>query len=125
MTAAASAPSRPNFAASPGIPKDDDGVVFAAPWEAKAFALVIDLQQRGGFHWQEWVTALSSEIAADAADTPYYELWLAAAEKLIQSKGLVTSQALASTQIALRAAQSADDHDPDHDHDHDHDHGAH
>ena len=85
---------QPDFSATPGIPKNDDGVVFAAPWEAKAFALVIQLHQEGRFAWQEWVDALSAEIAADATrdpHTPYYELWLAAAEKLVSGKGLVAA----------------------------------
>ena len=114
---------QPDFSATPGIPKDEDGVVFAAPWEAKAFALVIQLHQEGRFEWQEWVDALSGEIAVDSTrhpHTPYYELWLAAAEKLVSAKGLVAAGALQETRSALGAAQS--DHDHDHDHDHHHHH---
>jgi len=126
MSAGASCPTQPDLAAVPGIPKDEDGVVFAAPWEAKAFALVVHLHQQGRFEWQEWVDALSGEIAADRErmpHTPYYELWLAAAEKLMQGKHLVAPDALAAAREALRAGQGgAHDHDHDHDHDHAHDH---
>ena len=118
---------QPDFSAPPGIPKDEDGVVFAAPWEAKAFALVIQLHQEGRFEWQEWVDALSGEIAADSSrhpHTPYYELWLAAAEKLTSGKGLVSEQGLQATRTALLNAQHQHD-DHDHDHDHDHGHGHH
>ena len=113
------------------MPRDDDGVVFAAPWEAKAFALVVHLHQRGAFAWQDWVNSLSSEIAADRArpiETPYYELWLSAAEKLMTQQGLVEGGALGALRDSLRSAQTGTghhhhDHGDGHDHDHDHGHG--
>ncbi len=121
MSTAQACATQPDIAAVPGIPKDADGVVFAAPWEAKAFALIIQLHQEGRFAWQEWVDALSGEIAADASSlphTPYYELWLAAAEKLVSAKALVTTETLAATRQALHDAQAAHTHDHDHDHHH-------
>ena len=122
--------SAADFAATPGIPRDGDGVVFAAPWEAKAFALVVHLYQQGRFTWQEWVDVFSGEIAADrtrSPATPYYELWLGAAEKLLATKAMVNADALAAARTALRDAQSAQahDHDHHHDHHHHHDHGHH
>ena len=128
MEAANACGSAADFAATPGIPRDNDGVVFAAPWEAKAFALVVHLFQQGQFTWQEWVDVFSGEIAADRARvpaTPYYELWLAAAEKLVASKAMVSEAAMAATRMALREAQSGHDHahdDHHHHHHHDHDH---
>lgn len=127
MSPANARPALPNLGAVPGLPKDEEGVVFAAPWEAKAFALVVHLYQQGRFEWQEWVDALSGEVAADRERTPhrpYYELWLSAAEKLIDGKGLVPATSLATARDALLAAQqSAAHHDHDHDHHHhDHDH---
>ncbi len=118
MMSAESTAALPNFAAVPGLPHDDDGVVFAAPWEAKAFALVVHLHQRGSFAWSDWVQALASEIAADrarAAATPYYLLWLSAAEQLVAARGLVTESQLAVAREALQVAQ-AEQHDHDHDH---------
>jgi nitrile hydratase accessory protein len=126
VSAEASCPALPDFGVVPGLPRDEEGAVFAAPWEAKAFALVVHLHQQGRFAWQEWVDALSGEIAADrerVPHTPYYELWLAAAEKLMAGKGLVEGSALSAARAALRATQVHDhDHPHDHDHDHDHDH---
>jgi nitrile hydratase accessory protein len=118
-------PPTPNYALLPGLPQDDDNVVFAAPWEAKAFALVVNLHQRGYFEWTAWVKALSAEIARDAqagAGTPYYLLWLAAAEQLFASLGLVEAESLRSACAALRDAQQAAQHDHPHSHDHHHDH---
>jgi nitrile hydratase accessory protein len=121
-------PTLPDFSGVPGLPRDEEGVVFAAPWEAKAFALVVHLHQRGAFAWQDWVSALSSEIAADRArpvETPYYELWLSAAEKLMTQQGLVENGSLGALRDALRSAQSDTAHGHHHDHgdDHDHAHG--
>lgn len=116
-----------DLSAVPGIPRDAGGAVFAAPWEAKAFALVVYLHQRGAFEWPEWVECLSREIAADrdrGACTPYYELWLTAAEALMTKKGIVGGDALAAACGALRTSPADPHHDHDHDHhrDHDHDH---
>jgi hypothetical protein len=36
------------------IPRDRDGPVFRAPWEAQAFAMAVTLHERGVFTWQEW-----------------------------------------------------------------------
>jgi len=121
-------PTMPDFAGVPGLPRDDEGVVFAAPWEAKAFALVVHLHQRGAFAWQDWVNSLSAEIAADRTrpvETPYYELWLSAAEKLMTQQGLVEDLTLAALRDSLRSAQSGAGHNHDHGHDHDHAHPHH
>jgi hypothetical protein len=48
----------------PPIPQDGDGPVFREPWEAQAFALVLELFDKGHFTWSEWVRTLSAEIAA-------------------------------------------------------------
>lgn len=84
-----------------GIPRDSEGPVFRAPWEAQAFGLTLALHARGVFSWQEWTEALSAEIrAATSAHGPddgsrYYQCWLAALEKLVVSKGEVAPDDLA------------------------------
>ena len=35
------------FADLPPLPRDDDGPVFAEPWQAQAFAMVVDLTGAG------------------------------------------------------------------------------
>jgi nitrile hydratase accessory protein len=72
--------------------------VFRAPWEAQAFGMTLALYERGLFTWKEWAERLSREIAAAGDDddgTRYYELWLAALEKLVAEKGLVLDDELA------------------------------
>ena len=68
-----------------------DAPLFAAPWQAEAFALVVALHERGVFSWGEWAQALSAEVkrpdaASDGSD--YYARWLAALEALLAAKGI-------------------------------------
>ena len=52
---------------SPGLPAltNADGEaepVFAEPWQAQAFAMTLQLHQRGLFSWPEWAAALAAQI---------------------------------------------------------------
>ena len=88
-------------AAVPSIPRDADGPVFRAPWEAHAFAMALALHDKGVFAWSEWAAALGEEIKkAQAAGDPdtgdtYYRHWLATLERIVAEKGVTTAQALA------------------------------
>jgi nitrile hydratase accessory protein len=73
--------------------------IFAAPWEAQAFAMTVSLAERGLFSWTEWAAALAAEIS-HAPDSAYYEQWLAALEALIAAKGIATNEELARYQRA-------------------------
>ena len=103
-------PALPNM---PPIPQDADGPVFAAPWQAQAFALVLELYERRHFTWAEWVETLSAEIAAaqqagdpDLGDT-YYLHWLAALDKIVAAKGLTSLDELTRRKAAWARADQA------------------
>ena len=89
-----------DLGALPALPRDEEGPVFKAPWEAQAFAMTLTLHTRGVFTWREWADALAVELAAAAArgepddGSHYYEHWLAALEKLAAGKKLVAEQEL-------------------------------
>jgi nitrile hydratase accessory protein len=78
----------------PSLPRDEDGPVFAEPWQAQAFALAVRLSEQGHFTWKEWAAALASELrsAAERGEpddgSRYYEHWLAALERLVTAKAL-------------------------------------
>ncbi|UGA46872.1 nitrile hydratase accessory protein [Bradyrhizobium quebecense] len=82
------------------IPRDQDGPVFRAPWEAQAFAMALTLHDRGVFTWPEWAAALADQIKrAQAAGDPdtgetYYQHWLATLEHLVATKGVTTPETL-------------------------------
>jgi nitrile hydratase accessory protein len=75
--------------------------VFAAPWEAQAFAMAVALHQRGLFTWEQWAETLSREIGR----TPklgepddgrgYYACWLRALERIVVEKGVASAGMLA------------------------------
>ena len=94
---------RDRLAALPPLirpPADDNGPVFAEPWQAQAFAMAVKLSERGHFTWKEWAAALANELKAAANrgepddGSYYYEHWLTALEGLVKSRGLVTTAAL-------------------------------
>ena len=87
--------------------------VFAAPWEAQAFAMAVELHAAGRFAWPEFADALSKELLAAGAEQDghdYYLHWLAALEKLAVAKGLMTEPERASRQAAWDAAAKATPH---------------
>ena len=82
---------------SPGMPKQGNSPTFNEPWEARAFAMVVMLQERGLFTWPDWTAALAAEIALaqqrgdqDLGDA-YYKHWLQALEKLLAERGAITA----------------------------------
>jgi nitrile hydratase accessory protein len=89
----------------------DDDLKFAAPWEARAFAIVVSLSQAGHFTWSDWVECFSREVALDAGveatggkPRSYYEQWLSAAESLLSAKGLMTAEQLQARRLAVAVA---------------------
>jgi nitrile hydratase accessory protein len=105
-----------NVSSLPLLPRDADGPVFREPWEAQAFALAVQLQERGLFTWEEWARALGDEIAsaqkcgdADLGDT-YYRHWLSALERLVVSKGAASQGGLQDTRDAWDRAAKATPH---------------
>ncbi|OGA25078.1 MAG: nitrile hydratase accessory protein [Betaproteobacteria bacterium RIFCSPLOWO2_02_FULL_67_26] len=111
-----SIPPEADLGALPALPRDGEGRVFKAPWEAQAFAMTLSLHARGVFSWREWADALAAELAAAAArgepddGTRYYEHWLAALEKLAAGKQLVTGQELERRADEWDAAARATPH---------------
>jgi nitrile hydratase accessory protein len=83
-----------------GLPRDEDGPVFAEPWQAQAFAIAVKLSEKGYFTWKEWAAALADELkaASDRGEpddgSRYYEYWLTTLERLVASKGLSNREAL-------------------------------
>jgi nitrile hydratase accessory protein len=100
----------PDLTALPRIPRDDEGPVFRAPWEAQAFAMAVMLHERGHFTWTEWAGRLADEIAAaaDRGETDdgkrYYHYWLTALEKLVADKRIVLADELNARRDAWEEA---------------------
>ncbi len=91
--------------------EDDPDLIFAAPWEAKAFAIIVKLAQDGHFSWADWVACFSREVAAATAAAErgepapsYYEQWLTAAETLLVERRLTSREQLLAKRFAVGAA---------------------
>jgi nitrile hydratase accessory protein len=92
----------------PLLPRDNDGPVFAEPWQAQAFATVVELIQAGQITQKEWADRLGS-VFKEAEDrgefdtgSRYYDHWLNALERLVVEKELVGSEDLAAEKETLR-----------------------
>jgi nitrile hydratase accessory protein len=101
----------------PGLLRDPQGSpVFREPWQAQVFAMVVRLHEAGHFTWTEWAQALAEQIQrAQAAGDPdlgdtYYHHWLAAFERLVAAKGLVSAGELADRKAAWAEAARTTPH---------------
>lgn len=80
---------------TPDAPGDEAGPIFDAPWQARAFAIVVQLSNTSHFGWDEWVRVFSQEIARSPPQTgesdndTYYRQWLDALERIVVKKGLL------------------------------------
>jgi nitrile hydratase accessory protein len=100
----------PDFAELPSLRRDEEGPVFAEPWQAQVFALAVELSAQGYFRWKEWTSALAQELKSAAERAPkggdpddgsrYYEHWLAALERLAAAKALTNRAELSSRKQA-------------------------
>jgi nitrile hydratase accessory protein len=100
-------PTRPADLAP--LPADQDGPVFAEPWQASAFVLAVHLSERGAFAWSEWSAALGHEIQAAVQRGPkegaaYFDRWLDALERLCREKGLVDAAEISRRREEWRQA---------------------
>ena len=96
----------------PNLPRDETGPVFAEPWQAQAFALVLQLHERGAFTWPEWAEALSRRLKAtpDADGAQYYDRWLEALEDMTKGTRLAESTELATRKADWAAAYARTPH---------------
>jgi nitrile hydratase accessory protein len=116
-------------------PRSNGELVFAEPWEGRAFGLVMALVDRGVLSYAAFRDALIARIAAwEAAPPPgecwsYYRCWLQALEQVLAEQAFVTSGEVDARTATLAARPPGHDHrhGGDHgDHEHgDHEHGDH
>jgi nitrile hydratase accessory protein len=106
-------------------PRSNGELVFAAPWEGRAFGLVVSLYEAGAFEWSRFQAALIARIGAwerahpDRAGWSYYEHWLGALEDLLAADGTIAGPEITQRAAQLAGRPAGHDHaDPGHDHDH-------
>ncbi|MBD3004946.1 nitrile hydratase accessory protein [Streptomyces sp. 5-10] len=105
-------------------PRRNGELVFAEPWEGRAFAMAVSLYEAGAFPWPRFQAALIARIeaweTALAQDEPYhyYRLWLAALEDVLVGLCVVSTDEVSARTYAL--AQRPLGHDHRHEHHHAH-----
>jgi nitrile hydratase accessory protein len=90
------------------LPRQNGELVFNAPWESRAFGMAAALYEQGRYQrWDDFRERLIAEIAAwerrhreQGAPWNYYERWLAALERLLVEKGMLSKE-----EIELRTAE--------------------
>ena len=97
------------IAEAENLPKEADELVFDAPWQARAFGLVVTLYRQGVFEWSEFQSYLIKEVQADDVkgagedlESVYYRQWITAFERLLADKELFQPE-----EIEHRAAEFA------------------
>ena len=99
-------------------PRTNGELVFAAPWESRAFGMAMALHDRGLFEWeafrQQLIRVLSRAEAAGGGFS-YYRCWLEALQTLLVDTGLVDVAAIEERAGALASRPAGHDH---HDHSH-------
>ena len=97
-------------------PQDANDTVFTEPWQAHAFAMTVQLHEKGLFNWPEWAAALTQEIrnaqVAGDADTgaTYYTHWLNALESMVLAKKLGTAEQIHDLEHAWEDAAARTPH---------------
>ena len=92
----------------PLLPRDSDGPVFAEPWQAQAFAVVVELTEAGTISREEWADCLAAVLQEATergqCDTGerYYDHWLTALERIIVEKNLAAPDELKSEGESIR-----------------------
>src|SRR2546425_9123665 len=87
------------------LPRQNGELVFAAPWEARAFGLAVALNEAGVYPWRDFSQGLAAETAAleqHGVQVSYYERWLETLEKLAIARGLGTPQEVGTRPAAKR-----------------------
>lgn len=75
------------------VPRKNGELVFAEPWQGRAFGMAVALSEQGAFAWEEFRQELIAQVAAAerrGGSFEYYEVWLATFERLLAAKGLVS-----------------------------------
>jgi nitrile hydratase accessory protein len=114
-------------------PRSNGELVFAEPWQGRAFGLTMALVDRGAISYDAFRERLIARIASwerthpEGNDFSYYSCWLAALEQELDDRQLVDPGDLAarSAEFAVRPAGHDHGHEHGHENNEEHGHGHH
>lgn len=90
-------------------PRSNGELVFDAPWQQRAFGVVLALTESGTIEWSRFRDGLITRIA-ESPDRPYWRSWAVALEDALAAADLLRVGIIDERQSAL-----VSDH-PDHNH---------
>ena len=101
-------------------PRRNGELIFAEPWQSRAFGMVIALAETDVCKYEEFRQELIASIGRwdhEHADSPeavydYYTHWLGSFERLLAARGLLSEEEIRKRSSDLR---TADHHDHQHD----------
>ncbi len=96
-------------------PRANGELVFAEPWESRAFAMAVALSDANVFTWREFQEALIARIERhDESSTGwcYYEHWLGALEDVLASQGAAAPEDVRALATELAQRPAGHDHAP-------------
>lgn len=89
-------------------PQEGDELVFEAPWQARAFSLVVTLHRQGLFDWNEFQARLIEHVQAGAfedeetdPEAVYYRQWIAAFEQLLSESEIFDTETIEDRALAF------------------------
>ncbi len=98
-------------------PRANGELLFNAPWESRAFGLVVTLHANGAFEWSDFQQSLIAQIQRwesahpDGEGWSYYTCWLAALEQVLVNEHLVSPGDVERRAAALAERPAGHDHD--------------
>jgi len=93
-------------------PRDNGELVFAAPWERRAFGLTIALCRSGACEWESFRSRLIARIAEDPSRA-YWSSWTVALEDVLEDTDALARGETDARQLAFLSRPPGHDH---HDH---------
>jgi nitrile hydratase accessory protein len=94
-------------------PRSNGELVFAEPWESRAFAMAVALCEADVFSWREFQAALIARIPhQDDTSTQwcYYRQWLGALEDVLADRGAVREHDVTARARELAHQPAGHDH---------------
>ncbi|MBN9107192.1 MAG: nitrile hydratase accessory protein [Pseudonocardia sp.] len=125
MTASITVPDLEGAAA---IPRSNGEPTFDAPWQSRAFGLVVSLHEQGLYPWDEFKNLLIDEIersgVTDTCDPAvYYRQFTGAFFRLLEARGILSAAELdvrtdEEKRLLAHEDETADEHGHGHGHGH-------
>jgi nitrile hydratase accessory protein len=90
----------PDMDGTLAYPRRNGEPIFEAPWQSRAFGMVVSLHTAGEYPWNDFkdrlIGAISTGRAPDVPDdaSDYYHHWVAAFSRLLLEKGILSEDEL-------------------------------